>query len=93
MSTERRKTVKFVAVVQNIAQFYDYDAALEDMFHDRLVCGVNDSWIQWWLLSETELTFKKAFNISQAIKAAEKDSKDLDATHRKTNAGADPGGG
>ena len=35
------------------------------MLRDRLVCGINDSGIQLRLLSEPDLTFKKAFDLAQ----------------------------
>jgi len=69
-----------VVELWKIVQFSGYDVALEDMLHDQLVFGVNDSRIQQRLLTETELTFKKAFNIAQAIETAEKDSKDMSTT-------------
>ena len=68
---------KFVAELRHIAQFCGYDAALEEMLRDRLVCGVNDPRIQKRLLPETELTLKKAFELAQAIEMAEKDTRDL----------------
>jgi len=45
------------------------------MLRDRLVCGVNDSRIQRRLLAELELTFKKAYELAQAIEMADKDMK------------------
>ena len=56
-----------------IAQHCGYEATLEDMLRDRLVCaGVNDSRIQR-RLSEPDLTFKKAYELAQAIETIEKD--------------------
>jgi len=49
------------------------------MLHDHLVCGVNDVRIQRRLLAEPDLTFKKAYEIAQAIEMADKDTKDLTA--------------
>jgi len=45
---------------------------LEDVVQDRLVCGLCDKAIQWRLLSNNDLTFAKAFEIAQAMEAAEK---------------------
>ena len=42
---------KFVAELRHIAQCCGYDATLEDMLRDRLVCGVNDARIQRRLLA------------------------------------------
>ena len=70
---------KFVAELRNIAQHCGYDATLKDMLRDWLVCGVNDPGIKRRLLSEPELTFKKVYEIAQAIEMADKDTKDLAA--------------
>uniref|UniRef100_A0AAQ4NRX0 Gypsy retrotransposon integrase-like protein 1 n=1 Tax=Gasterosteus aculeatus aculeatus TaxID=481459 RepID=A0AAQ4NRX0_GASAC len=47
------------------------------MLRDRLVCGINDDRIQRRLLSETDLTFEKAFKIAVAAEAASKNVQDL----------------
>ena len=49
------------------------------MLRDRLVCDVNDPQIQKRLLAEDRLTFKKALDISLALEAATKDTKQLQA--------------
>ena len=76
---------KFVAELRQIAQFCGYEGTLEDMLRDRLVCGVNDTRIQKRLLAETDLPFKKAFEIAQAIEMAEKDTKDLVAAQGQSS--------
>ena len=53
------------------------------MLRDRLVCGIKDSRVQRRLLSETDLTFKKAFELAQASEVAEKNARDL---HKPTGA-------
>ena len=51
------------------------------MLRHRLVCGVNDTRVQRRLLAEPEpLTFKRAFEVAQAVETAEKDTKDLVVT-------------
>ena len=47
------------------------------MLRNRLVCGVNDSRIQRQLLAETDLTFGKALELTQALEAAEQNAKDV----------------
>ena len=47
------------------------------MLRDRLVCGVNDSRIQRRLLSEPDLTYKRAYDLAQAMEAAERNALDL----------------
>ena len=47
------------------------------MLRDRLVCGINDQRLQRRLLAESDLTFKKAFDLVQALEAAERNAKDI----------------
>ena len=47
------------------------------MLCNRLVCGVNKPQIQKRLLAEYRLTFKKAIEVSLALEAATKDTKQL----------------
>ena len=49
------------------------------MLYDRLVCSANDPQIQKRLLAEDRLTFKKVLDISLALEAATKDTKQLQA--------------
>ena len=69
-----------MAKLRRIVQLCGYNAALEEMLCDRLVCDVNNPRIQKRLLVETELILKKAFELSQAIEMAEKDKRDLVAS-------------
>ena len=50
------------------------------MLRDRLVCGINDNRLQRRLLAEANLTFKKAYEIAQAMEAAERSAKELQGT-------------
>ena len=47
------------------------------MLRDRLVCGINDGSTQRRLLSEPDLTYKKALDIAQALETAERNVQDL----------------
>ena len=47
------------------------------MLRDHLVCGVNHKGIQRRLLSEKDLTYKKAHEIAITLEAAAKGSKDI----------------
>ena len=49
------------------------------MLRDTLVCGVRDKRLQQRLLAETNLTFKIAMGVSQAVEAAERNARDLQA--------------
>ena len=46
-----------------------------EMTWDRMVCGVNQGGIQQHLLLRRILSFKNAFDLEQAIEAAEKNNK------------------
>ena len=52
---------------------------LHDMLRDRLVCGLRDMKLQRRLLAEPSLTFKKAFELTQAAEVAERSTKELQA--------------
>ena len=56
----------FVAELRSLAKDCAFDgAALEENLRDRLVCGIADQTIQKRLLSEHNLTFKKAFELEK----------------------------
>ena len=62
-----------------MAERCNYKDTVQEMLHDRLVCGVNQSGIQKGLLAEKDLTFDKALDIAKALKEAEKDTQDLNS--------------
>ena len=49
----------YVASLREIAQYCEYKESLQDMFRDRLVCGVNHEAITNRLLSEKKLTLTR----------------------------------
>ena len=54
-----------------LTQFCDYGMVLNDMLHDRLVCGVNQNQIQQKLLSEgSSLTLERALSIAISVESA-----------------------
>ena len=59
-------------------------ASLDEMLRDRLVCGVRDGRLQWRVLAESDLTFKKAFELCQASELAEKNEKELQAGQKQS---------
>ena len=64
----------YVAALRRLAEHCNF-SDLNEMLRNRLVCGVNHDTIQTRLLAEKELTFQKALDLSQAVEAAEKNSK------------------
>ena len=67
----------FIAELQQLLEFCELGATLEDMLRDRLVCGIASSAIQRRLLAEPDLTLKKAQDLAQAIESTDKNVKDL----------------
>jgi len=56
-----------------------------EMIRDQLVCGINDSHIQRRLLAEPDLTYKKAFDLAQAMETAEHCTADLWGSKKQNN--------
>ena len=77
----------YIAELRALSEHCNYGNTLESMLRDRLVCGVNDPQIQKRLLAEDRLTFKKALEISLALEAATKDTKQLQAAISTTTPG------
>ncbi len=61
---------KFVSELRSLAEFCDFGATLEVMLRDRIVCGVSKSSVQRRLLSEENLSFKKAMDLPLGMEAA-----------------------
>ena len=76
----------FVAELRSLAKDCAFDGtALEENLRDCLVCGIDDLTIQKRLLSEQELTFKKAFDIAQSHESAKRNIQTLQgSTHHST---------
>jgi hypothetical protein len=67
----------FVAELKKLSEHCGFGESLNDMLRDRLVCGINDIRIQRRLLAEVDLTYKKAFDLAQAMEATEKNAREL----------------
>ena len=62
---------QFMAEIQTLSQYCEYDDSLEHMMRDRLVCGVNHGSTQHRLLSEgADLTLQEALDISLSLESA-----------------------
>lgn len=75
----------FVAELRQLSEQCEFGAALEDMLWDRLGCEINDG-IQYRLLGEATLTFKRALDIAQAMETAANNINDI----KNANSGAQP---
>ena len=71
------KVVTFVAELRKLSQRCAFGQSLDDMLRDHTICGFNDSRLQRRLLTEKDLTFKKALEMAQAWETAESNIKDL----------------
>ena len=54
----------FVSELRSLAEFCNYEAVLDDMLGDRMVCSINNTSIQRRLLSEQDLTFEKTHTLA-----------------------------
>jgi len=70
---------EYVAELRRLATHCQFGEYLNEALRDRLVCGIRNTGIQKRLLSEAELSLKKAIELSQAFEAAEKNAKDMQA--------------
>lgn len=53
---------------------------MDEMLHDRLVCGINEDNIQRRLLSEKKLTYEKALELAHSMEAAMKSAEEIQGT-------------
>ena len=67
----------YVNALKKISEHCQFGDTLQDMLRDRLVCGINDVRIQRRLLSEPDLTYKRAFDLAQAMEVAERNAQIL----------------
>ena len=74
----------YVAELWHLSEHCEFGTTLNQMLHDRLVCGVEESKIQRRLLVEPDLTFDKAFELALAAEAADRNAKDLRPTMSPT---------
>ena len=68
---------EYVAALLKLAKHCNFGNTLDEMLCDRLVCGIAKAAIEKCLFTEPELTFTKAVTIAQAVKGAEKGSREL----------------
>ncbi len=69
--------VEYVAELRRLATHCEFGTFLSDALRDRLVCGLRSAGIQKRLLSEADITLKKAIELAQGMEAAEANAKKL----------------
>ena len=79
----------FVSQLCALSENCNFNDTLEDMLHDRIVCGVNDDVIQRQLIAERKLSFKKAVEVAHSMETVARDVKELSnpSSPRETSRG------
>ena len=67
----------FVSELHSLAKFCNFEATLDNMLRDRIVCGINNRKIQQRLLAEKTLTLAKTIELAQGLETAVKNAKEL----------------
>ena len=67
----------YVAELRRLSAHCDFAEFLDSALRDRLVCGIRSESAQKRLLSEADLTLKKAMELAQGMEAADKNAKSL----------------
>ena len=76
----------YIAELRHLTRYCDFDTSLNDMLHDRLMCGIENGRIQRRLLAEPALTLDKVEGISLVKKSANHNAKDLQKESLMVNA-------
>ena len=71
---------QFVAKLRRLARHCEFKTFLDEALRDRFMCGLSSTVIQNSLLTNKELTLKKAVDIVTGMKAAVKEVTELQAT-------------
>ena len=74
---EQESITAYMAELRRLASTCDFGAFLEEALRDRLVCGLANESIQKRLLTEANLTLKKALELSLGMELAAKDATEL----------------
>ena len=80
----------YVAELRSLTEFCNFGASLEEMIRDRLVCGINDSSLQKWLLAEPVLTYKRAVELALSSETATQSVKELRGKQDNGGASSSP---
>ena len=79
MRKQKGETIaEYVTELRRLSEHCNFGEELDEMLHDRLMCGTCDKRIRHRLLAETKkLTFQELLQLAQAIESADDNSKDL----------------
>ena len=76
----------YLAELRRLASTCEFSEFLNEALCDRLVCGLREEDMQRRLLVEPRLNLKRALELSQGIKAAQKDAKEIQSTENDLGA-------
>ncbi|XP_034157776.2 LOW QUALITY PROTEIN: uncharacterized protein K02A2.6-like [Pangasianodon hypophthalmus] len=74
---EGESIAAYVAELKKLSEHCQFGDGLNDALRDRLVCGILQESIQKRLLTEADLTFKRAVEIAVAMETAARDAVEL----------------
>ena len=84
---------EYMAELRRLSTHCQFDATLDQALRDRLVCGLRSEGIQKRLLTETDLTLKRAVELAQGMEAADRNAKSLKGSEAVVaKVTKDPGG-
>ena len=69
-----KSAVEYTVTLQQFSKHCDFGKLLNDALHDQFVCGLCQQSAQKKLLTEENLTFKRASEIAQAMEWAEQNA-------------------
>ena len=76
---ENESVAQYLAELRKLSENCQFGEYLEQALRDRLVCGLVSEKIQQRLLSEAELSLKKAFKIAQSMETAHRETREMRA--------------
>ena len=76
---ESESVAEYVVALKELATHCEFGGFLNEALRDHLVCGLYRESTQKRLLTEVDLTFKKACKIAQAMEMADKNASELNS--------------
>ena len=80
----------FVAELRKLSEHCNFGDALDKASRDRIVGGINDEVIQKKLLSERELTYKRAVEIAQGVETSDANLREMKVPQKPVTVKTEP---
>ena len=74
---------EYIAEIRRLSEHCEFKDTLSEALRDKFVCGLRSENIQKRLLSEQNLSFERAVEISQAMETASRDASELQEKHKR----------